>query len=89
MLGMKIRGLPGRGAFLLNLTSAAWAAVMRSIIMGQSSKNARTTSATQKFFCSSCGGEVRMKTLFEGGKFKNIAECEKCKRTERRPSDFK
>jgi hypothetical protein len=56
--------------------------------MGQSSKNARTSTATQKFFCS-CGGEVRMKTLFESGKLKNIAECDKCKRTERRPSDFK
>lgn len=52
------------------------------------SKNARTGSATQKFFCT-CGGEVKMKTLFEGGKLKNLAECEKCKRTERRPSDFK
>jgi transcription elongation factor Elf1 len=57
--------------------------------MAQASKNSRTSSATQKFFCSSCGGEVKMKTLFENGKVKNIAECEKCKRTERRPSDFK
>ncbi|MDR1987153.1 hypothetical protein Holit_00863 [Hollandina sp. SP2] len=53
------------------------------------SKNSRTSSATQKFFCSSCGGEVKMKTLFEKGKVKNVAECEKCKRLERRPSDFK
>jgi hypothetical protein len=29
-----------------------------------------------------------MKTLFEDGRVKNVAECEKCKRTERRPSDF-
>jgi transcription elongation factor Elf1 len=57
--------------------------------MAQASKNSRTTSATQKFRCSSCGGEVKMKTLFENGKVKNVAECEKCKRTERRPSDFK
>ena len=56
--------------------------------MAQASKNARTSSTTQKFFCS-CGGEVKMKTLFENGKVKNFAECEKCKRTERRPSDFK
>jgi hypothetical protein len=55
--------------------------------MAQASKNARTSSATQKFFCS-CGGEVKMKTFFENGKVKNVAECEKCKRTERRPSDF-
>lgn len=56
--------------------------------MAQTSKNSRTTSATQKFYCS-CGGEVKMKTIFENGKIKKIAECEKCKRLERRPSDFK
>jgi transcription elongation factor Elf1 len=57
--------------------------------MAQASKNSRTSSATQKFMCSTCGGEVKMKTLFEDGKVKNIAECEKCKRKERRPSDFR
>ena len=56
--------------------------------MGQASKNSRTSSSTQKFFCS-CGGEVKMKTLFENGKIKNHAECEKCKQIARRPSDFK
>jgi hypothetical protein len=56
--------------------------------MALASKNARTSSATQRFFCS-CGGEIRMKTVFENGKVKNQAECEKCKRVERRPSDFK
>jgi hypothetical protein len=56
--------------------------------MAQASKNARTSTATQKFFCF-CGGEVKMKTLFENGKVKNVAECDKCKRVERRPSDFK
>jgi hypothetical protein len=55
--------------------------------MAQASKNSRTTSSTHKFLCS-CGGEVKMKTVFENGKVKNVAECEKCKRTERRPSDF-
>jgi hypothetical protein len=29
-----------------------------------------------------------MKTVFENGKVRNLAECEKCKRTERKPSDF-
>jgi transcription elongation factor Elf1 len=43
---------------------------------------------TQKFLCS-CGGEVVMKTMFDNGKMKNIAECGKCKRVERRPSDFR
>jgi len=56
--------------------------------MAQASKNARTTTSSQKFFCH-CGGEIKMKTLFEMGKVKNVAECEKCKRLERRPSDFK
>jgi hypothetical protein len=56
--------------------------------MVSSSKNSRTSSATQKFYCS-CGGEVKMKTISEKGKVKNVAECEKCKRLARRPSDFK
>lgn len=56
--------------------------------MAGASKNSRTTVATHKFFCS-CGGEVVMKTLFENGKLKNVAECTKCKRVERRPKDFK
>jgi hypothetical protein len=55
--------------------------------MAQASKNSRTTSSTHKFFCT-CGGEVKMKTLFENGKVRNVAECEKCKRVERKPSDF-
>ena len=56
--------------------------------MGQVSKNSRTSSSTQRFMCA-CGGEIKMKTLFESGKVKNIAECDKCKRKERRPSDFR
>lgn len=56
--------------------------------MAGASKNSRTTVATQKFTCP-CGGEIIMKTMFENGKLKNIAECQKCKRTERRPKDFK
>jgi hypothetical protein len=56
--------------------------------MAQASKNSRTSSSTQKFECP-CGGGVKMKALFENGKVKNIAECEKCKRVERRPADFK
>jgi len=56
--------------------------------MGQISKNARTSSATHKFLCP-CGGEVKMKTVFSAGKKKNYAQCEKCKREERKPSEFK
>ncbi len=53
------------------------------------SKNARVGGVvTQKFFCS-CGGEVKMKLVFKTGKLRNVAECEKCHRSERKPSDFK
>jgi hypothetical protein len=55
--------------------------------MAGASKNARTTYTTQKFYCL-CGGEITMKTLFDKGKLKNVAECTKCNRTERRPKDF-
>ena len=57
--------------------------------MAGASKNSRTTVATQKFMCPDCGGEITMKTLMTKGKIKNMAECSKCKRTERRPKDFK
>jgi len=57
--------------------------------MAGASKNSRTTVATQKFICPDCGGEILMKTTVENGRIKNIAECSKCKRTERRPKDFK
>ncbi|MDR0723665.1 MAG: hypothetical protein LBF23_00550 [Endomicrobium sp.] len=56
--------------------------------MGQMSKNARAGSISHKFLCT-CGGEVKLKTIFSAGKKKNYAECEKCKRQERKPSDFK
>lgn len=55
--------------------------------MAAASKNSRTTVTTHKFFCP-CGGEVKMKTMFEEGRIRNVAECEKCKRTERKPKDF-
>ena len=57
--------------------------------MAGASKNSRTTVATQKFICPDCGGEIEMKTMFENGRLRNIAVCQKCKRTERRPKDFK
>ncbi|PIE98332.1 MAG: hypothetical protein CR988_03295 [Treponema sp.] len=56
--------------------------------MAGASKNARTSVKTQKFMCS-CGGEIVLKTLVTNGKIKNVAECPKCKRVERRPKDFK
>ncbi len=56
--------------------------------MAGASKNSRTTVTTHKFICP-CGGEINMKTMYENGRLRNIAECTKCKRTERRPKDFK
>ena len=54
---------------------------------GSKSKNSRTAVATQKFFCP-CGGELEMKQMVQRGKQTTISECPKCKRIERRPSDF-
>jgi predicted SprT family Zn-dependent metalloprotease len=52
------------------------------------SKNARVGVVTQKYFCT-CGGEVKMRQVFNNGKLRNIAECDKCRRQGRKPSDFK
>ena len=56
--------------------------------MAELSKNARIGVVAEKFFCG-CGGEIKMKTVFANGKLKNVAQCSKCNRTERKPSDFK
>jgi hypothetical protein len=56
--------------------------------MADVSKNARGVTSTQKFLCS-CGGEIKMKSLFVKGKLKPVAECSKCNRQERKPSYFK
>ncbi|MDC7225268.1 MAG: hypothetical protein PQJ61_00730 [Spirochaetales bacterium] len=56
--------------------------------MAQVSKNARTGSTTHKHVCSSCGGDVKMRAIFQSGKLRNVAVCEKCNRRERRPKDF-
>ena len=52
------------------------------------SKNARIGSGTHKFVHAEDGGEIKMKSIFKNGRMKHVAECEKCKRQERRPSDF-
>jgi hypothetical protein len=56
--------------------------------MAQVSKNSRTASSTQRFECT-CGGEIKMRSIFAKGKLKYLAECEKCHRQERKPSDFR
>ncbi|VDB00012.1 hypothetical protein S1OALGB6SA_1085 [Olavius algarvensis spirochete endosymbiont] len=55
--------------------------------MAWTSKNARVISGTHKFACT-CGGEVKMRSIFSNGRIKHLAYCEKCKREERRPKDF-
>ena len=57
--------------------------------MAGASKNSRTIVTTHKFICPDCGGEIIMKTVMENGRIKNHAECQKCKRVERRPKDYK
>lgn len=59
--------------------------------MAQSSKNSRTGSAAHKFLHNEgvCGGEIKMRSIFKDGKMMHLAECDKCKQQERRPSDFK
>jgi len=56
--------------------------------MAEISKNARTNVVVEKFFCG-CGGEVKMKSVFSKGRMKTVAECTKCNRTARHPSDLK
>ena len=56
--------------------------------MADISKNARTGSVSEKYLCS-CGGEVKMKSIFNNGKLRNMAECDKCNRRERKPSNFR
>lgn len=55
--------------------------------MAGASKNARVAAGTHKFACP-CGGEVKMRSVFTSGRMKHFAYCEKCKREERKPSNF-
>lgn len=55
--------------------------------MGTISKNARTGSTTQRFYCPE-GGEIEMRTALINGKLVNVARCGKCGKELRRPSDF-
>ncbi|OQX29792.1 MAG: hypothetical protein B0D92_01890 [Spirochaeta sp. LUC14_002_19_P3] len=61
--------------------------IFRSGFMAAASKNARVTAGTHKFACP-CGGEVKMRSVFSGGKMRHFAYCAKCKREERRHRDF-
>jgi hypothetical protein len=56
--------------------------------MADVSKNARGAANTQKFLCP-CGGEIKMRSVFQKGKLRPVAECQSCRRQERKPSYFK
>ncbi len=56
--------------------------------MARVSKNARIGSGTHKFIHAEDGGEIKMLSIFQNGRMRHLAECEKCKRRERRPGDF-
>jgi hypothetical protein len=48
------------------------------------SKNSRANSTVQTFI-HYCGGEIKMVTIFQKGKMKNVARCEKCNAEAKRP----
>jgi len=50
------------------------------------SKNARREGAQE--LLSKWGGKIRMKSVFENGKMKHVAVCEKTGNTARRPSEL-
>jgi hypothetical protein len=56
--------------------------------MGKSnvSKNARREGA--KELISRWGGNIKMRSVFENGKIRHYAECEKSKNTARKPKDL-
>jgi len=50
------------------------------------SKNARREGAQE--LLSKWGGKIRMKSVFENGKLKHVAVCEKTGNTARRPAEL-
>lgn len=53
---------------------------------GGMSKNARRNEAQN--LTSRWGGVIKMKSIFENGKLRHYAECEKTGNTARRPKDL-
>jgi len=53
---------------------------------GNVSKNARREGA--KELLSRWGGAIKMRSIFENGKIRHFAECEKSKNTARKPKDL-
>ncbi|MDD2297414.1 MAG: hypothetical protein WCS59_00810 [Sphaerochaetaceae bacterium] len=54
---------------------------------GAISKNARR-NASDKSLTSRWGGVIKMKSVFENGKLRHIAYCEKSGNTARKPKDL-
>ena len=54
---------------------------------GNISKNARRQKIDAKLI-SKWGGEIKMHTVFENGKMKHLAKCEKSGNTARKPKDL-
>lgn len=62
-------------------------ALMEGFIMANKiSKNARRGGAQE--LVSRWGGKIIMKTVFENGKIKHFAQCQKTGNTSRRPKDI-
>ena len=48
------------------------------------SKNSRRGTKMDVLSCA-CGGEIKMRTIYEGRKLKHFAECMGCGKTARKP----
>ena len=55
--------------------------------MARTSKNSRTASKTEVFYCK-CEGVVKMITIATRGKMRHIARCSKCGKEARRPREL-
>ncbi len=52
------------------------------------SKNSRRVGVGDKSLTSRWGGVIKMKSVFENGKLRHIAYCEKSGNTARKPKDL-
>ncbi|MFA7371753.1 MAG: hypothetical protein WCY78_07540 [Sphaerochaetaceae bacterium] len=52
------------------------------------SKNSRRVGQNDKSLMSRWGGVIKMKSVFENGKLKHVAYCEKSGNTARKPKDL-
>lgn len=52
------------------------------------SKNSRRVGVNDKSLTSRWGGVIKMKSVFDNGKLRHIAYCEKSGNTARKPKDL-